>query len=77
MVGQGTPEVVWWRPCVAERNTVTWKQLMGWILRLPNLPAMLYIAVTALTRRIHIRKNLLYVLFWIIYAMFVEAAFLI
>ena len=39
--------------------TFTWKRLMGWILRLQKSHVMLYIAVTVLTRRIHICKNYL------------------
>ena len=39
-----------WVPCNRKR-------LMDWILRLQNFPAMLYIAVTILTRRIHIHKH--------------------
>ena len=45
----------------------------GLFLKSPDFPTMLYIAVTVLTRRIHICKNP-YVLFFISYAMFVEAA---
>ena len=45
---------------------------MGWILRLQNIPTMLYTAVAVLKRRIHIYKKLLYVLFWMNYAMFIE-----
>ena len=49
---------------------------MGWILRLLNFPTMLYIVITVFTRIIHKRKKMMYVLFWISYAMYVEAAFL-
>ena len=48
---------------------------MDWILGLQNFPTMSYIAVSPLTRRIHIfKKN--FVLFWMGSDMFVEAAFL-
>ena len=53
----------------------TWKVLMGWILRLQNFSAMLYISVIVLTRRIYV-GFLLYVIFWMSYAMLVEAEFL-
>ena len=39
----------------------TWKRLMGWVLRLQHFPAMLFISVTDLTRRIYECKKLLYV----------------
>ena len=49
---------------------------MIFILRLQNFPAIFYIAVTLLTRIIYMYKKLMYVLFWMSYAMFVEDAFL-
>ena len=42
----------------------------------PTKFMLLYVSVTVLTRKINICQKKLYVLFWMSYAMFVEAAFL-
>ena len=44
-------QILWYRHT---KVLCTLKRLMGWNLRLQIFPAMLYIAITLLTRRIHI-----------------------
>ena len=49
---------------------------MGWVLRLKNFPIMLYISVTGMTTRLHICKKLMYVIFWMSYAILLKMNFL-
>ena len=54
--------IIWYIPC-------TWKQLVNWLLRLQQFPAILYIADIVITRRTHTVDLALKIL-WVEFSLF-------